>query len=88
MQNAPGSGDDSEEEGIFTEINITPLTDVFLVLLIIFMLVASSMVEAERNTATEAVKALAEKAMQVQTPWCVVDCSGVVVAAFDLVADW
>lgn len=68
MQNAPGNSADEEEEGaIFTEINITPLTDVFLVLLIIFMLVASSMVEVERNTA--AAKALlAERALQVQTP--------------------
>lgn len=70
MQSAPGSGDqDGEEEGaIFAEINITPLTDVFLVLLIIFMLVASSMVEVERNNTAATAKALAEKAMQVQTP--------------------
>lgn len=30
-----------EEEGIFSEINITPLTDVFLVLLIIFMVTST-----------------------------------------------
>lgn len=34
------SNDDEEEGGIFAEINITPLTDVFLVLLIIFMVSA------------------------------------------------
>ncbi len=40
-------GDDGEEEAaIFAEINITPLTDIFLVLLIIFM-VASSVSAAE-----------------------------------------
>lgn len=36
-----GGGDDGEEEGIFAEINITPLTDIFLVLLIIFMVTSS-----------------------------------------------
>jgi biopolymer transport protein ExbD len=43
---------DDEEDGghggggIFSEINITPLTDVFLVLLIIFMITTSAMVES------------------------------------------
>jgi biopolymer transport protein ExbD len=37
--------DDSGEAGIFAEINITPLTDIFLVLLIIFMVSSSVMVE-------------------------------------------
>jgi len=32
---------DDNEEGIFSEINITPLTDVFLVLLIIFMVTST-----------------------------------------------
>jgi biopolymer transport protein ExbD len=36
--------DDSSDQGIVAEINITPLTDVFLVLLIIFM-VTTSVVE-------------------------------------------
>lgn len=36
----PGS-DESSEEAIFAEINITPLTDIFLVLLIIFMVASS-----------------------------------------------
>jgi len=35
----------SGEAGIFAEINITPLTDIFLVLLIIFMVSSSVMVE-------------------------------------------
>jgi biopolymer transport protein ExbD len=34
-------GDDEFEGGIFAEINITPLTDIFLVLLIIFMATSS-----------------------------------------------
>ena len=33
--------DDENDEGIVAEINITPLTDVFLVLLIIFMVTSS-----------------------------------------------
>ncbi|MBQ3640999.1 biopolymer transporter ExbD [bacterium] len=32
----------SEKKGLFTEINITPLTDIFLVLLIIMMVIAPS----------------------------------------------
>ena len=35
------SGDGEADEGIVAEINITPLTDVFLVLLIIFMVTTS-----------------------------------------------
>jgi biopolymer transport protein TolR len=44
------SSDDGEEGGdsIFAEINITPLTDVFLVMVIIFM-VSALAVQAERN---------------------------------------
>lgn len=39
-----GSGDSSEGEGsIVAEINITPLTDIFLVLLIVFMVTSSVM---------------------------------------------
>jgi biopolymer transport protein ExbD len=49
----PDSGDgDGEEgaEGIFAEINITPLTDVFLVMLIIFMVSALAVqVEARQE---------------------------------------
>ena len=35
------SGDDADGDGIVAEINITPLTDIFLVLLIIFMVTTS-----------------------------------------------
>jgi biopolymer transport protein ExbD len=47
----PDSGDDSGDEGgesLFAEINITPLTDVFLVMVIIFMLSALA-VKAEAD---------------------------------------
>jgi len=43
MSKIPGSGDE-EGEGVFAEINITPLTDIFLVLLIIFMVTSSVIV--------------------------------------------
>jgi len=44
-----GSGHDGEGEGdgsIFVDINITPLTDIFLVLLIIFMVTTTAITEA------------------------------------------
>lgn len=68
MQAAPtGSDGENDDVAIFTEINITPLTDVFLVLLIIFMVVASSVIEVERSSA--ATKGLlSERALQIQTP--------------------
>ena len=39
-----GGGD--ENSNIMSEINITPLTDIFLVLLIIFMITSSAMIES------------------------------------------
>ncbi len=41
--------DDSGDEGIVAEINITPLTDVFLVLLIIFMVTTSVIQNQSKN---------------------------------------
>lgn len=38
--------EDQEHEAIVAEINITPLTDIFLVLLIIFMVTSSAMLES------------------------------------------
>jgi biopolymer transport protein ExbD len=43
---SPSGRSPSGGGGMFWEINITPLTDIFLVLLIIFMVSASVMVEA------------------------------------------
>lgn len=50
-----GSGDDEDgNESIFAEINITPLTDVFLVLVIIFMVSALAVqVEAQKKIQTQ-----------------------------------
>ena len=39
----PGTAEDESDEAVFSEINITPLTDIFLVLLIIFMVTSSVM---------------------------------------------
>jgi biopolymer transport protein ExbD len=44
MAMTPITGDD--DSGILSEINITPLTDIFLVLLIIFMITSSAMIES------------------------------------------
>jgi biopolymer transport protein ExbD len=53
-----GSGDSDGEGAIVAEINITPLTDIFLVLLIIFMVTSSVMsqtgVEVKLPTASNA----------------------------------
>ena len=51
---APGhkhDDDDGSEGAIFAEINITPLTDIFLVLLIIFMVASSVSVAKAREQA-------------------------------------
>lgn len=37
--------DDADNDSVVAEINITPLTDIFLVLLIIFMVTSSAMME-------------------------------------------
>jgi len=42
----PPLGSNDEISGILSEINITPLTDIFLVLLIIFMITSSAMIES------------------------------------------
>jgi len=44
---AEASGENEGNESIIAEINITPLTDVFLVLLIIFMVTSTAIVESE-----------------------------------------
>lgn len=52
-----GSGDEdpTAEDGVFADINITPLTDIFLVLLIIFM-VTSSVIVNSSNGAKAGIK--------------------------------
>ncbi len=46
MGRLPESGNDDLSDGVVAEINITPLTDIFLVLLIIFMVTSSALVDA------------------------------------------
>src|SRR3954447_2662942 len=45
--NVVGEGGEAGAESVVAEINITPLTDVFLVLLIIFMVTSTALVESE-----------------------------------------
>jgi biopolymer transport protein ExbD len=49
LDDGAGGGDegDAPAEAIVAEINITPLTDIFLVLLIIFMVTSTALVESE-----------------------------------------
>lgn len=49
-------GDDESGEGVFAEINITPLTDIFLVLLIIFMVTSSVIVQQSGSGAQSGMK--------------------------------
>lgn len=46
MSKLPDGGGDDLGDGVVAEINITPLTDIFLVLLIIFMVTSSALVDA------------------------------------------
>jgi len=70
MQGLPDPDRDLVEDdpAILSEINVTPLTDVFLVLLIIFMVGASTAVDLERRNAALTKGRLHERALQVVTP--------------------
>ena len=46
---AIGKFDEKTDEDIVAEINITPLTDIFLVLLIIFIITSSALIESGAN---------------------------------------
>src|SRR5881394_3155167 len=47
LEDNPSTDDAEPQESVVAEINITPLTDVFLVLLIIFMVTSTAIVESE-----------------------------------------
>ena len=47
VREGSGAGE-VDEENVVAEINITPLTDIFLVLLIIFMVTSSALVDSEQ----------------------------------------
>ncbi len=53
MGTLPGNGEE-EVENVFAEINITPLTDIFLVLLIIFMVTSSVIVNQSSGSGARA----------------------------------
>lgn len=67
----PDSEPEGGEEGIFAEINITPLTDVFLVMLIIFMVVSAAALhreKQERKRVEEEVEADQRAGLEVNLP--------------------
>src|SRR3954469_410747 len=47
LDDSPATEEGEPQESVVAEINITPLTDVFLVLLIIFMVTSTAIVESE-----------------------------------------
>ncbi len=49
MGATPLNGEEGEGDGIFAEINVTPLTDIFLVLLIIFMVTTTAVHDEGKN---------------------------------------
>jgi biopolymer transport protein ExbD len=53
---------DPSSENIVAEINITPLTDVFLVLLIIFMVTSTALVESSEVSSRAGMKVVLPKA--------------------------
>lgn len=61
LEDASASDEGEGAEAIVAEINITPLTDVFLVLLIIFMVTTTAAVDAEKAS-REGVKVALPKA--------------------------
>lgn len=64
------AGLDEDDPPIHAEINITPLTDVFLVLLIIFMVGASISVDVQREATPTGPTAeeQQERGLQIKTP--------------------
>ncbi len=50
------AGDGDEADAVFSDINITPLTDIFLVLLIIFMVTSSVIVNQGQGAAKAGLK--------------------------------
>ncbi|MCL2626681.1 MAG: biopolymer transporter ExbD [Cystobacterineae bacterium] len=48
--------EENQDEAVFSEINITPLTDIFLVLLIIFMVTSSVIMAPQGNLAQDGIR--------------------------------
>jgi biopolymer transport protein ExbD len=64
LDDGAGGGDEGEggNETVVAEINITPLTDVFLVLLIIFMVTSTALVESQEAASRAGMKVVLPKA--------------------------
>jgi biopolymer transport protein ExbD len=60
----PGEGAGEEEAGIVAEINVTPLTDIFLVLLIIFMVTTTAAHDEGKNIDLPSAEVAQETAPQ------------------------
>lgn len=79
------TSDEDEDAAVFSEINITPLTDVFLVLLIIFMVSSSAInsagVKVNLPKSGAASSATSEKGITVS-----IDAKGLVFVGSDQVA--
>lgn len=54
------SGDEEDDDGIVAEINVTPLTDIFLVLLIIFMVTTTAVHQEGKNIDLPSAEVAAE----------------------------
>lgn len=60
--------DDADNDSVVAEINITPLTDIFLVLLIIFMVTSSAMMESGLQVKLPTAKTTAVAGTQTGKP--------------------
>ena len=61
MTTGPGEemgalAEEAQDEAVFSEINITPLTDIFLVLLIIFMVTSSVIIAPQGNPSQSGIR--------------------------------
>lgn len=63
----PEANVEGSEEGMFAEINITPLTDIFLVLLIIFM-VGTTVTVQKLKKESEDIKSEASSGLKINLP--------------------
>ena len=63
---------ETDDDSIVAEINITPLTDIFLVLLIIFMISSSAMLESGLTVKLPSANAAASAQTESQKPVSVV----------------
>ena len=68
MSRPQAESEPGDDQSYMTEINVTPLTDVFLVLLIIFMIGASTALDAQKGDATASDQRPSERGLQVHTP--------------------